>query len=536
MNTLSLLSVINRPLTTGMAGGIGQKSTVSGQDLPTFSPGQTLRAVVVAENAVNQFTLEAGGSRFVVASKAPLSPGQSLNLQVLSTDPKIELQITDDTVGRLLSRSLALAANSSQGLSSFFTLLQQLAPSQLSNLSGASLQALQEFTLLQQQSVPGPEASSAKQIGQSVSANDFGPKILQQIFAQLGRQLENLLGEGKNQDALAAVKSALQDVALLFQNRGQVSQAALSQLQQVSLASQQLYEQISSLQQNSGMGQGAKEAALGEILQNLQIPAEQAPAAANLTNALNALKAGISELAFLLKGPESLLQLFSTNSLQGGWLSQSQAETLFSSAGGAESKGGDLLLQLVNRLGLNLESLLAAGNKEEAVKTVKFALMELVQNLTEQSKLSETGKHALDNLEFLQLTQLQAGRQDTLVVPLPLPFLEQGYLVVEDYKGGADQGGGDREMPKHFSLFLKLSPLGNLRVDFLASGDGVYIRFNSESKEVSDFLASFKDELNMVMADSRVHGVSFTVNSEDPLAAVLKRSRAGAESFIDTKA
>jgi hypothetical protein len=489
----------------------------------------------VAENAAHQFTLEAGGGRFVVESKVPLSPGQSLNLQVLSTDPKIELQITEDTVGRLLSRSLASAGNS-QGLSSFFTLLQQLAPSQLPSLSGASLQALQQFALLQQQSIPSPEVSSAQQGAQTGSANDFGPKILQQIFAQLGRQLENLLGEGKNQDALALLKSALQDVALLFQNKGQLSQVASSQLQQLSLSNQHLYEQISSLQHNSGMGQGGKEAALGEILHSLQLPAQQAPTAASLANALNTIKAGMSELAFLLKGPETLLQLFSTNSLQGGWLSQAQAEATFSSSGGGDNKGGDLLLQLVNRLGLNLESLLAAGNKEEAVKTVKFALMELVQNLTEQSKLSETSKHALDNLEFLQLTQLQASRQDILVVPLPLPFLEQGYLVVEDYKEGAEQGGGEREMPKHFSLFLKLSPLGNLRIDFLASSDGVYIRFNSESKEVSDFLAAFKDELNTVMADTHVHGVSFTVNSEDPLAAVLKRSRAGAESFIDTKA
>ncbi len=205
-------------------------------------------------------------------------------------------------------------------------------------------------------------------------------------------------------------------------------------------------------------------------------------------------------------------------------------------AGGSANQGGQLLQQLVDKLGLNLESMLAAGNREEAVKTVKFALMELVQNFAAQNKLAESGKHALNTLEFFQLTQLQAVRHDALVVPLPLPFLEQGYLLVEDYKDQSGKDGGDREMPKHFSLFLKLAPLGNLKIDFLSSGDGLYIRFNSESKEVSDFLASFKDELNNAITDTLVHGVSFAEKGEDPLTAVLKRSRVGEDSFIDTKA
>jgi hypothetical protein len=69
--------------------------------------------------------------------------------------------------------------------------------------------------------------------------------------------------------------------------------------------------------------------------------------------------------------------------------------------------------------------LLDEGNKEEAVKTVGFTLMELVQNFAKQSKLVESGKHALNILEFFQLTQLQTVCQDALVVSLPLPFLDR---------------------------------------------------------------------------------------------------------------
>lgn len=534
------LSVINRPVSTGTQTGAGPKPAATGAELPAFSQGQTLRAIVVAENAGNQFTLETGGSRFMVHSRIPFSPGQSLNLQVLSTDPKIELQITDDTVGRFFNRSLAATGNN-RDLASFFTLLQQVTPSQLPNLSGSSLQTLQQFALLQQQNVPGREVSAAQRgpTGQTSSAHDYGPKFLQQIFAQLGAQIENLFAEGKDQAVLASVKTALQDIALLFQGKGQLPRAALSQLDQLAPSNKLLFEIISSLQQNSNAGQEAKEAVFNQLFQHLQLPPANPFNAANSTNSLNTLKSGFAELFFLLKSPENLLQLFSTNSLQSGLLTPSRAEAILSSQGrgvGSENKGGELLQQLVNKLGLKLESMLAAGNREDATKTVKFALMELVQNVAEQSKLAESGKHALNTLEFFQLAQLQTVRQDALVVPLPLPFLEQGYLLVEDYKDQSGKNGKEREMPKHFSLFLKLSPLGNLRIDFLSSGDGVYIRFNSESKEVSDFLATFKDELNNAITDTLVHGVSFTENSENPLAALLKRIRTAADSLIDTRA
>ena len=536
MKTLPPLSVITRPLSSEPQTGLGPKPIATGFDLPVFSPGQTLRAIVVAENAANQFTLETGSSRFVVQSRVPLSPGQALNLQVLSTDPKIELQMTEDTVSRFFSRSLA-STGSNRDLSSFFTLLRQVAPSQLPNLSTSSLQGLQQFALLQQQNVDSAQPAAAA--GQLLSPSDYGPKLLQGIFAQLGAQVESLFAAGKDQTVPGAVKSALLDIALLFQGKEQLSQVAASQLDQLTPQAKQLFEAISLLQQNSNAAQGVNEPVFNQLLHNLQLQPNSPWSGANTANALGSLNSGLSELFFLLKGPENLLQLFSTGSLRSGLLTQAQAGVILTTqegAAGAGNTGGELLQQLVAKLGLNLEGILAAGNREDAVKTVKFALMELVQNADKESKLVESGKNALKTLEFFQLTQLQTARQDALVVPLPLPFLEQGYLVVEDYTDQSGKGGGDGEMPKHFSLFLKLQPLGNLKIEFVFSGDGLYIRFHSESKEVSGFLATFKDELKGAITDTLVHGVSFTENGEDPLAAVLKRGRPDAESFIKTQA
>jgi hypothetical protein len=350
--------------------------------------------------------------------------------------------------------------------------------------------------------------------------------------------MEGLFAAGQDQAALSSVKGALQDIALLLQGQGQLSQAASGQLDQLSTSGKQLFEIFSFLQQNSTAGQGVKDAALNQLFQQLQLQPGNFLTANDAANALNTLKSGLAEFALFFKAPEGLLQLFSTGSLQSGLLTQAQAEAILFSQGGAGSanSGGENLQQLVGKLGLNLESLLAAGNKEEAVKTVKFALMELVQNFTGRGELAESGKHALSTLEFFQLAQLQTARQDALVVPIPLPFLDQGYLVVEDYKDQSAGDGQGREMPKHFSLLLKLAPLGNLKIDFLSSDENMYIRFYCQSKEVSDFLAGFKEELENALTGTTVRGVSFSQNSEDPLSAVLKKSMAGEDSFIDTKA
>ena len=537
MKTPPVLSVINRHLATAASTATGSKPGASGSDSPAFSPGQTLRAVVVAANATNQFTLEAGDSRFAVQSKIPLTPGQSLDLQVLSTTPAIELQLTGDSASRYFSRSLS-TAGSNQDLSSFFSLLQQLPPSRLTGLSSSSFQTLQQFALMQQHTIPGQEAGAAQQgtAGQAVSPGDYGSKILQQILARSGAQVEHLLAEGKVQPALASLKSALQDVALLFQEKGQLSPAALSRLDQLPPSSRQLFDILSTLQQT---GNADKETAFNRLLQQLQPGADALANAANPAKILQALESGLAELAFLFKGPEGLLSLVAGDSLQSRLLTGSQAEAVLAAQGGTGQpigKGGELLQQLVNRLGLNLEGLLAAGNTEEAVQTVKFALLEMVQNFAEQGRLVDSGRQALNTIEFLQLAQLQTIRQDALILPLPLPFLEQGYLLTEDYSEQSGKDDRDREMARRFSLLLKLTPLGNLRIDFLATNDGVYIRFNSESKEVSDYLATLKADLDSAITSTAVHGVSFTESGEDPLGTVLRKIRAGADAFIDTNA
>jgi len=91
-------------------------------------------------------------------------------------------------------------------------------------------------------------------------------------------------------------------------------------------------------------------------------------------------------------------------------------------------------------------------------------------------------------------------------------------------------------MPDRFSLFLKLTPLGNLRIDFLVQDQSLYLRFNTDSKEVSNFIANSKDEMERSITGAHIVGISYTENAEDPFSALIKNSRANTASLFDTKA
>ena len=534
MKSIPPSSIPNTLSSQVVQAGTGQKTSGPANILPQFEQGQTLRAIVIETLATNQYTLESGGNRFQVESRVPLSTGQSLDLQVMTTGAKnAELQIMPESINQLLGRALASTDNKPD-LSPFFQLFGEHNQTQLPNLSDSSLKILQQFAQLHPQVAPGQDT-----LPPQISLQpDVSQKVLNQVFNQLTVHIGNLLSQGQQQSALTSLQSALQDIALLFQEKGELPQPIQSLLDNLSPASKQIFETISQLQHSSMADTAIKNNLSNQLLQQFQLQPETIFAGNNLTNSLNTLQSGLSELFFLLKGPESMLQLFSTNNFQSEFLTQAQIQSLFA-ASSSSIEGPDIsgaqLQQFIAKLGLSFEHMLAAGNKNAAENTVKSGLLDLVHNIMGQSKLAESGHQALHTLEFLQLTQIQLDRQDTLIVPLPLPFLEQGYLIIENYKDQSDDKGRKKNMPNSFSLFLKLSPLGNLKIDFLYTNKGLYIRFNSDSKQVSDFIATFKDDLNEAISDTFICGVNFTENGEDPLNALIKATRTGEASLLNTK-
>jgi hypothetical protein len=202
--------------------------------------------------------------------------------------------------------------------------------------------------------------------------------------------------------------------------------------------------------------------------------------------------------------------------------------------GVAGQNGGTILRQLIDSLGLNLEQLLARGAADNGVHTLKAALLELAQSFSTAGSIAEATTKLLATLEIFQIAQVQIAGSNQLLFPLPLPFIEQGYLLVE--QDGKDKEQGDSATTEHrFSLHLTVSELGNLQVDFLHNMEGLFIRFRASDQQKADFIESFGDELKQAISAVPLISLSFSGDAPDPIHDLVRQLAPEGNSILDTK-
>ena len=343
-----------KPLTSiSTIGSATSQSRGRNQEQQAPTEGQLLKAVVVEASGDKRFVLDIGGTRQAVRSEANLAPGQTLRLQVIRTEPQIELQIVASPQNHLQGRSLTMLGKNID-LAGLLQKFQQQSPSLLAAISPTSRSTLEGFFTLQQNGVEGNE-------------------------------------------------------------------------------------------------------------------------------------------------------------------------------------GGAVLRQLLDNLGLNLEQLLARGDKNAAVHTLKAALLEIAHSFSTAGDIAETTQKILSTLELFQLTQLQVANDAQLILPLPLPFIEQGYLVIDqgEKDGETNDTGGSEN---RFSLHLTVSALGNLQIDFLQNLEGLFIRFKAENQEIADFIATFSPDLKQALTDIPLINVSFAGDAPDPIQDLVRHLVPAGSRILDTKA
>ena len=196
--------------------------------------------------------------------------------------------------------------------------------------------------------------------------------------------------------------------------------------------------------------------------------------------------------------------------------------------------GGVILKQLIETLGLNLEQLLAGGNKNGAVNTLKAALLEIAHSFNSGSNIAEMTNKLLATLELFQLAQLQLGNSTHLIFPLPLPFIEQGYLIIEQNEKDS-KSNDSASSEKRFSLHLTVSDLGNLQIDFLKNLEGLIIRFRAGDQEKADFIETFSADLKKAISDIPLINLSFSSDAPDPIHDLLRQLVTEGNSILDTK-
>ncbi len=201
----------------------------------------------------------------------------------------------------------------------------------------------------------------------------------------------------------------------------------------------------------------------------------------------------------------------------------------------SSKEGGGFLQHLFNRLGINLESLLVHGKIDSAQNTIKSALLEIVSRFQSAEHIAEQANKLLATLELYQFTQLQLTNQNLLIFPLPLPFLEQGYLLIDSSEKDEQSASGNQENQK-FALHLAMSELGNIQIDFLQKAELVYIKLFFDSEEKVQFVSQFSGLLEEMLSTERQLVISFASGAESPTNALARKLLPDGQSFINTTA
>ncbi|MBL4902505.1 hypothetical protein JYT85_00420 [Desulfocapsa sp. AH-315-G09] len=195
--------------------------------------------------------------------------------------------------------------------------------------------------------------------------------------------------------------------------------------------------------------------------------------------------------------------------------------------------GGALLKQLIDRLGLAPETVPAKDKGNAVGQTLKAALLEITSIVREGGAIADGANRLLGTLDVYQLAQLRLATENIFLFPLPLPFLANGYLLVEQ-DTESDKGLSESDTLR-FSLHLTLEPLGNIEITFLQTKDGLYIRFSCESTDKKEFTSDFQNDLKEMISSTEVLGLSFTDTAGDAAGDLIQQLVPNGKTILDTK-
>jgi len=146
--------------------------------------------------------------------------------------------------------------------------------------------------------------------------------------------------------------------------------------------------------------------------------------------------------------------------------------------------------------------------------------------------LTEIAGRLLQGLDSTLQCNLRSSPGGTLVFPLPLPFLEKGFLVIEHPPG---EGGGTTETPAKLSLFLNLKNLGEMRVDMLMDGEELRIKFTCDTEEARRALSSNGEDLQAALRFKPPREVLFTTGDPRPQEELREHCGGEPSGFVNTR-
>jgi hypothetical protein len=469
-----------------------------------LQPYQVVQATV-AEKGEGRVLLDMGGKQMWAQSRADVKTGQQLNLQVTSTEPRLQLRVVPQGAEKHMLRILHLFDHKPE----LGTRLQQLSSQTSDRNANQQLQQLAQQFLGQR---PAPT----------------GEQLLR-IAAPLQEALSRIQSANQNIRSELAVQ-----MQQLPAHAAQVASPTLPQNTQQAFA-QLLNNLTAALQALNSSGTGttaANSAALSAQIEQILSPLMQtAPGTKTNPEGLQQIQTLLTRLAktgmsgTTIPGQGSTPAGTETPHLQA--LSSSLLHSLAQSLGNmqmhmATPPPRELAL-LAQVLGLNFEGRLLNGEIEQARNSLKGVLLQLKAQEDSPAQVRENSSNLLQQLELFQLCRGRLAHDGILFLPLPYDFLQQGYALIQEHADEGDEKGADKERTLSVTLNLTLENLGSLNIYMLFEREQLFMRISCTEPQTTALVQNSSEELDAILRPLGLKRLNIDANGKDPAVALLDR-------------
>lgn len=195
---------------------------------------------------------------------------------------------------------------------------------------------------------------------------------------------------------------------------------------------------------------------------------------------------------------------------------------------------GALLKNISRILGLDFEAQLLNGRSDLAVTSLKGILhdLQLSQNNGKGALPAGLAKlvDILDTFQYARATLLQTG---LALAPLPLPFLETGYLICENQTH--DKQAGEEESHHKITLQLKLPQLGWMRIGLLWQGGGLFTRIECALPTTRKLCQQHQDIWQQLLEPHGLQRISIVETSEDLENSLARRLSSANNQMLNAR-
>ena len=253
--------------------------------------------------------------------------------------------------------------------------------------------------------------------------------------------------------------------------------------------------------------------------------------------ALMRMFAGLSRLRESFDLGQVLSRAALSRAFEGQPWGQSLRQALIQAARSWPADGsrmsGNLLASLINLLGLDAERQVMDSNPDQAAARLKSALLAMSRDQGQDQDVRQRAERLVSHLELFQLCRVRLWEQGLNWLPLPLPFLEQGYLV---WERGQDKGReSEDEQGRSLRMVLQMSRLGDLDVRLQQVPQGLRVGVACGSRETAAFLGEAKDALVQSVTALPIVECSVTLGAEDPSTTLLDLAVADGERVFEAR-